>query len=138
MSIGYVKVKREKVSQCNICRREELLSYDHVPPKGGIDLSIVEQETILERVTVEQGKRKYSISQNGVKFRTICRKCNSILGEKYDTVLNDFAIGVGKFLKSTIDLPPIVHYETRPTALIRALLGHLLATKAHIDDVSFD
>ena len=30
------KFKREKVSQCNICKRVKPLSWDHVPPKGGI------------------------------------------------------------------------------------------------------
>src|SRR6056297_3557589 len=85
------KCKREKVSQCNICKKVKALSWDHVPPKGGISLTSVEQETVFQRLTINGEKRKYTISQNGVKFRTICKECNEKIGSKYDPVLNDFA-----------------------------------------------
>lgn len=139
MNIGYTQFRREKVSLCNLCRQKKSLSWDHVPPKGGIEITSVEQEAILERLTGDPAKPKYSISQNGVKYRTLCAKCNNEwLGAKYDPILNDFAIGIGRFLNTTIDLPPVIDYETKPTALIRAILGHLLAAKAHIDDSIFD
>jgi hypothetical protein len=132
------KFKREKVSQCNICKKIKSLSWDHVPPKGGIHLSSIEQETVFQHMTMSKDNRKYSISQNGVKYRTICKECNEIIGRKYDPVLNDFAYNVGKFLKTKLTLPSIIYYKTKPNLLIRAILGHLLATKADIDEVTID
>ena len=139
MHIGYLKIKREKRSNCNICGNMASLTWDHVPPQGGIEVTQIEQETILQHLVSDGDNKKYHISQNGVKFRTICSKCNNdLLGRKYDPILNEFAIGVGRYLNTTLVLPSIIHYETKPTGLIRAIMGHLLAAKAEIDDVLFD
>jgi hypothetical protein len=79
-----------------------------------------------------------SLSQNGVKYRTICRDCNSLLGRCYDPVLNEFAIGVGRYLKTTIHLPDVVHHKTKPLRLMKAIIGHLIAANAAIEDTQFD
>jgi len=76
----YAKMKRDKNHFCNICKSKTLLTWDHVPPQGGIDITPVEQETILERLTASKDDRQYLISQNGVKYRTICKDCNDRLG----------------------------------------------------------
>jgi hypothetical protein len=132
------KFKRGKVGRCNICKKRKHLSWDHVPPKGGIYLSAVEQETVFSHMTVAKINRKYSISQNGVKYRTICKECNEKIGSKFDPVLNGFARGIGNILKSNLILPSIIYYKTKPNLLIRAILAHLLAAKADIDKVTTD
>jgi hypothetical protein len=60
------------------------------------------------------------------------------LGSHYDNVLNDFARGVGRFLHTTLHLPAIVQYETKPNSLIRAICGHLLAAKAEFENTMTD
>lgn len=132
------KTKREKVGRCNICTQEKSLSWDHVPPKGGIELTAVEMETVFQVFTHEPGKRQLQESQQGVKFRTICAECNSLLGHKYDPVLNDFSISVGRYLKSVLTFPSIINLRTRPGALMRGLLGHLIAAKTDFDETVFD
>jgi len=137
--VYYAKIKRDKNDLCNICRKQASLSWDHVPPKGGIEVTPVEQETILQRFTGKENERIYSISQNGVKFRTICADCNNKrLGDKYDPVLNEFSLGVGRFLNTTLEMPPIIKYETRPNLLIRAIIGHLLAAKGYFEETTID
>jgi hypothetical protein len=130
--------KRSKVGLCNICKQSASLSWDHVPPKGGIDLKPVEQVTILQSLTGNPEEQKSHISQNGVKYRTLCKYCNNRLGSSYDPVLNNFALGIGRILKSVDPVPPIIHYKTQPGKLIRSILGHLLAAKGVIDDVIVD
>jgi hypothetical protein len=133
------QVKREKVSLCNICRTKARMTWDHVPPKGGIELKPVEQESVFHRLTTDQKEKVFTISQNGVKFRTICGKCNNDwLGGKYDPALNEFTLTTGKLLQAAIQLPPVINVRARPTAIIRAILGHLLAAKSDIDDVVLD
>ena len=147
--IHYVKVMREKLDRCNICRNQATLCWDHVPPKGGIEIMPVELMTILELLTAKYTQAISSISQNGVKFRTICQNCNNTrLGSRYDPVLNEFAIGVGKFLKTPLKIPPVINYETRPNPLIvcglepqmlvRAIVGHMLAAKSHFESTTID
>jgi hypothetical protein len=138
MPSHYVKVKRDKKDICNICKSKALLTWDHVPPQRGIDITPVEQETILERLTASKDDRQYLISQNGVKYRTICKDCNDRLGRQYDPIMNDFARGIGRFLHATLHLPEIIQYETKPNRLIRAICGHLLAAKGELENTKVD
>lgn len=134
----YAKSKREKTSECNICRRVKVLSWDHVPPKGGIELSPVQMQTILQLFTGEPEVQKLRESQNGMKFRTICSDCNSYLGTEFDPVINDFATSVGRYLDSTIAIPQVISHEVRPQRLMKAIVGHLLAAKVDIENTQFD
>jgi len=132
----YVKHKREKYGICNICLKEANLTWDHVPPKSGIELTAVEMQTILQRFTKDNNK--FLISQNGVKYRTICKSCNEFLGTTYDRVLNEFSKTVSIYLKSNLILPKIINHKTKPNLLVKAIIAHLISAKAEIDDVSFD
>lgn len=134
----YAKVKRDKISICNICREEKSLSWDHVPPQGGIELSKVEMETVFGLMTGNRENQKLRESQNGVKFRTICKECNELLGLNYDPTLNDFALSIGKYLSTRIKLPNVVTHKVKPQRLFKSLLGHLVAAKVDIENTSFD
>ena len=134
----YVKLKRAKDDTCNICRRQAPLSWDHVPAKGGIQLSAVQIRSVFSVLTGESQKFKSSYSQNGLKYRTICKSCNETIGHKYDVTLNEFALSVGNYLSTSLSLPPIIHHPTRPTALVRSVLAHILAAKVTNDGAYFD
>lgn len=134
----YAKSKREKVSICNLCRHEKDLSWDHVPPKGGIEISTVQMETVFNHMTGDRKKPKLRESQNGMKFRTICSDCNSLLGTEYDPVINDFAISVGRYLNSALKLPEISNHPVKPQRLMKAILGHLVAAKVNVENTLFD
>jgi hypothetical protein len=85
-----------------------------------------------------EGYQQVAISQNGVKYRTLCQTCNSRLGSDYDPTLVEFATGIGVYLKTSIALPAIVHHKTKPNRLTRAILGHLLAAKAEPEQTTAD
>lgn len=133
----YFKHKREKTSQCNICLSEAKLTWDHIPPQGGIDLSEVEQKSIMQHLTSTSNHSIFS--QNGVKYRTICSDCNNrLLGAKYDIALNSFANELGSFLKSSLQLPHTVMFKTQPGLILKGLIGHLLAAKGEIPSSKID
>jgi len=134
----YTETKRDQIGPCNICTRKSILGWDHVPPQGAIEFSAVEIKSILQNVAPDKSKDKFIISQNGLKYRTLCNECNNKLGREFDPILNEFSKGVGRFLNSNISLPPIVHFRTKPNAIIRAILGHMLAAKAHFDNAVTD
>jgi hypothetical protein len=129
-------IKREKIGPCNICKSVETLTWDHVPPQGGTQIHPMQQQTIMQNLaTCHGGHPRYSISQNGVKFRTICGMCNNTrLGRTYDPVLNEFRAKVVQNVTTTLILLPVVQIETNPRSLIRAVFGHLLAAKGKIED----
>jgi len=93
----------------------------------------------LERLAGRSSNPNRVLTQNGVKYRTLCQTCNSnLLGGQYDRTLNEFALGVGRFLKTTLTLPATTTFATRPARLLRALFGHLLAAKAEVEHTKPD
>ncbi|MHA1615672.1 MAG: hypothetical protein ACTSYJ_12570 [Candidatus Thorarchaeota archaeon] len=132
----YAKNKRERKSICNICRSEADLSWDHVPPKGGITLTPIEMKSVFGNMLGNRTAFSPE-SQNGMKYRTICNQCNASLG-KYDRTLNEFALSIGKCLTSTVALPSVLELNTRPQTLMKAVIGHLLAAKVNIENTEFD
>lgn len=95
-------------------------------------------ETVLQVLAGDPNNKKLSESQNGVKFRSICSDCNSLLGHSYDPTINEFASSVGRYIKSGLQFPSIINHKTRPAVLMRGILGHLIAAKADFDEVVFD
>lgn len=130
--------KHKTFGNCQICEKPKKLTDDHVPPQGGIDIDAVEIKSAFNFFTKQLGNKNYFISQNGVKFTTLCESCNSRLGREYDTVLNSFSLDVNKFLTSKLSLLNSYNIETKPNRLIRGVLGHLLATKSEIEKTPFD
>lgn len=133
----YVKDKREKIDKCNICLEEKALSWDHIPPKGSIETTPVEMDSLFQALIKDTG-RKLKESQNGMKLRTICRECNSKLGTKYDTIIKEFSLSVGRYLTSNFQFPDTIHHSTKPIPLMKGILGHLVASKMTLDDAYFD
>lgn len=138
MELRYRKFKRRRVGKCNLCQKVKTLTWDHVPPKGGIELQPVEIDRVASELISGLRFQKPEISHDGLKFRTICAECNSLLGSHYDPALNEFAITVGGFLKSSLELPEVLHVEIRPTAVARAVLGHLIAARLSEIDAFYD
>ncbi len=134
----YEKKKRGKVGTCNLCLNNGPLSWDHVPPKGGIELTPVQMERIFDVFAINRDKKALKESQNGVKFRTICSTCNSFLGTNYDPVLNKFAQDIGMFVNSVIGFPEYINIKTKPKLLIKAILAHLVASKKEVDGTVLD
>lgn len=131
------KIKRNRIDICNICRETKPLSWDHVPPKGGINLTSIEIEGIFQLIS-GQPKVPKKISQNGVKYRTICTECNSKIGTEFDPELNRLNKSLIKFLQSSSVLPKYSMIKVKPYLLIKAVLAHLLAAKHNIDEVVSD
>lgn len=120
---------------CNICRELKKMSKDHVPPKGGIELTAVEIEKVFFSVTGNKSKKV--LSQNGLTYQTICGDCNSLLG-RYDKALNEFALSVGRYLATELQLPKVIHHRVSPQRVMKSVIGHLLAAKGTTENSQFD
>lgn len=128
-----------KYGVCRICLKYTQLTEDHVPPTGGIDIKPLEIKNAMAFFIATQRQHNSYVSHNGIKFKSLCKNCNNIeLGKKLDPVLNVFAKNVGKYVGSKLCLPNEMLIETRPNAIIRAVLGHLLAAKSEVNDYGFD
>lgn len=123
-----IATRGPKVGQCNICGEYAKLTEDHTPPKGCLKPRQVELHNILRLLTTETRQVKVRSSQNGVKYRTLCSRCNNtLLGTQYDPSFISFVNSVGNLLRSALELPQVVYIPAQPQAIMRSLLGHISA-----------
>lgn len=128
-SRNYERKKREIIGKCNICCREGILTWDHVPPKFCFNSEKVKYNKILD---VQDKTKKLKESQNGIKFRSICENCNNnLLGSKYDKeykklvdLLYNIYISKGN-ISQYIDIDGL-----QINKVARAVVGHFLAAKS--------
>jgi hypothetical protein len=135
--------RRELVGYCNICNQYEKLTEDHVPPKGSIQVQPVEIRNFIDRlgqvsnVPVDESIResfgsKLLISQNGIKFKTICAHCNNaLLGKRYDPEIKRISDEVSRYVRGRfltgLSLPSKIRVTIKTHKLMRGIIGHLLA-----------
>jgi hypothetical protein len=136
-SIHYRKFKGNKCGQCRICLKERHLTWDHVPPQCVIPPEPWEMVGLLEYLQEEERREVPFISQNGVKFRTICDSCRSSVAQ-YDRALQEFSDFVRRLHSTKVELLDRVEIECRPTAMIRSVLSHLLTVNLTGHDGTFD
>lgn len=119
-----------KVGLCNICGAEGKLTEDHTPPKGCVRLTQVEMKGIVELLAAEPPGNRGRVSQNGVKYRTLCHHCNNdLLGLNFDPEFNKFVNGVSSIVKSSLHLPNTIHVTAKPQKVVRSLIGHIMAQR---------
>lgn len=124
-----INTRGPKEGICNICGALAALSEDHTPPKGCISrVSQMEMRHIITYLGAENAIGRGRISQNGVKYKTICARCNNgLLGTMYDPAFIDFTIQVGRLLRTRLHLPSTMNINGKPQKIMRAVLGHLAA-----------
>lgn len=123
-----IKTKGEINGICNICGEFGNLTDDHTPPKGCIKISPVEIKHLTSRLAIYPEEAKGRLSQNGVKYRTLCKTCNNeILGLNCDPTFNYFVNTIRDFWMSSEFKQDIIAITTYPQKIIRSLIGHISA-----------
>ena len=119
---------------CVICGVFGKLTRDHVPPQGCNNAADIILRTFPQTyATGQQGR--WTSSQGGTHFRTLCEKCNSyLLGTKYDPELVKLSNSVTNIAVSAhngmIVLPSDFTVILKPQRIARAIVGHVLAANA--------
>jgi len=132
------KTKRNKIDKCNICLKTTELTWDHVPPQGCLNFNKVEITSFFNKLAGHGIYEKTMVSQNGLKYRTICKTCNSLLGAKYDEELNNLVKTLTLFVNSDLLIPQRTSLNVKPLPIIKSVIGHILAAKKELDAAKFD
>lgn len=120
--------------RCNLCLLSKPLSEDHVPPRCvGNDKPVK-----IRRFYHDQRANAFPFAirkvRGGITFKTLCQSCNSLIGQ-WDPELKVLVQGV-KAARRRGDL--ILSGAVKMGAVVRATLGHILASKLTIDASSPD
>lgn len=127
------RVKHTTITKghCLICGTYSDLSQDHVPPKGSITVTKVEQVHLTEMFDLRPPKVKGVRSPNGSKFRTICERCNNIALGQNDTEVADVCKALTQRIRhffSHANSPvSMVHVPVNALKYTRAMIGHILS-----------
>lgn len=135
-----LKTQGSRHGKCNICGNFGNLTQDHVPPKGSIKPKKVGIRKITQLDEKRVNPRIHRISQNGLKFKTLCSKCNNErLGGDFDPSLNNMSCDVAQLIRSErwLELPPKFKVKLQPQKIARAIIGHLLAAEIR-ENMSFE
>jgi hypothetical protein len=123
-----IETRGPKSGKCNICGAIGKLTEDHTPPKGCTKIKKVDLHHIIEHLNAAAPRSKGRLSQNGVKYRTLCGVCNNQrLGLEYDPEFIAFVNRIADYLKTNIQLPSVMHVTAKPQRVMRSLLGHMCA-----------
>lgn len=116
---------------CLICGEFGRLSEDHVPPKGAIQLTVVEQKLITEVFGKINGPKVKGVKGKGSTFKTICEPCNNVhLGNSDSEVANFFKELNHKLIhhfESANSFSNIISIEVDALKFARAMVGHVLS-----------
>lgn len=126
--IRHVRIKE---GYCLICGSYGELTMDHVPPKGTITLSKIEQKHIFEILGADNIKLKGIKSNNGSRFKTICAKCNNeIIGkndQEVSSVIKELNTKIKKHFSDFHSINNSVSVRFDPIRFCRAMIGHILS-----------
>ncbi len=120
-----------KQGHCNICGTFGELTEDHVPPKSCVRVGQTELQHISGLLGTVKEPRGKIRSANGVKFLTLCARCNNtLLGGKYDPAfaefVNEFATRL-QAQRASGYIPDRLIIEAQPQAVMRSVVGHIFA-----------
>jgi hypothetical protein len=126
--------KRDR--RCNWCLSEDAkLTWAQVPPRACGSA----QFTLINRIFGKAIKTPppTTKARNGAAYATLCARCNERLGE-FDDALVDFARATVDYVSRAASPRDSFQIEVRAGAVVRSVLGHLLAAKLESDNVPLD
>jgi hypothetical protein len=86
----------------------------------------MEMQHVVARLAADKAIK--SKANHGVKYRTLCARCNNaLLGGRYDPALINFVNQVSRLLASSLSLPTTIPVPAQPDLIIRSVWGHLAA-----------
>lgn len=116
---------------CLVCGNYGRLTQDHVPPKGSITITKIEQRHVVEVIGEDTNPVRGVASPNGSKFKTICANCNnSHIGENDQEVARvnrELTVQVKQYFNDINAVLSEISVEVNALKYARAMAGHILS-----------
>ncbi len=128
--VGEIRLQKYPVDNiCNICLNKSELTSDHVPPKCTGNEGLFHYVNLFNYMISKEIKYK-GISKDGIKYQTICQRCNNEKLKIYDDEINRL---YNTFKNASPSNKLTLRLTLKPNKIIRGILGHFLSAKtSHI------
>lgn len=113
--------KKEK-GNCSICGKYTVLTEEHVPPKGAFNKHSYYLNALnLDDPFAEPVKKR--LKQGGVRFLTLCAKCNNDTGSWYAKEYIDWCLAGSEILKRSQGKPSLFYIsEIYPLRILKQII----------------
>ena len=125
---------------CALCKTYSKLTEAHVPPQAVGNTDEWRAKSYMTALTAGNDDVFYPRHfRGGLRFKTLCRDCNSSLGGREDKALANYFEQVRKLVESPILLAsPIIRIAAKPNLIYRGMFAHLASANDNGIPCSFD
>ena len=115
--------------RCSLCGKFLPMTEEHVPPQSCNNRGRIEKVNLFPIKNSKEPFRNIFISQNGLKFKSLCQKCNNeIMGKLPDIAFKDFYDKVVNLIekqqKNDFEIKVL---DINVRGVIKCILGKMLA-----------
>lgn len=110
---------------CALCKQYSQLTENHVPPEGVGNSDRWIAQSYMTTVAAKPDMYFGRHFPGGIRFRTLCKACNSSLGGSEDKALIDFYERVRRLLDSPLQIPGTMQIPAKPNLIVRGLMAHI-------------
>ena len=121
---------KSHIHKCALCRNEEELTFEHIPPRAAFNSSAVKPVTgdkLIgdDRMPWDMAGLKYTNQQCGMGKYSLCRKCNNNTGSWYAQDYIDIAYIIDQCFKNGMlkVYNAIVIKEVHPLRFIKQIIS---------------
>jgi hypothetical protein len=134
-AVGEILLKKTPDDNiCNICLKLSKLTGDHVPPQCMGNNLLTHYINYAHYLSKKDVQYK-GISQDGIKYETICSSCNNEKLKFYDDELNNL---YSSFRNVEISNRLSIRLRIKPNKIIRGILGHFLSAKTSHERTDYE
>lgn len=108
------------------------MTWDHIPPRSVCFESDYIANTVMEGIPEDNNHMiRY---RSGIKYRSICQRCNGELLGTYDTAYKEFVHSIAQKLHIQRDNPAdSIVVSAQINRVCRAMIGHVLAARSKFE-----
>lgn len=132
------KVKNKKLGICRLCLKEDMLSFEHFPPKSTFNKKMryvyfdMSEMNNLNWIRDERPKKR--IYEGPLGDHSLCENCNNFLNKEYVEAFRKFAYSASHILSSIRPESDTVHFRIKELNLLR-IYKHIISMFISMNDV---
>ncbi|MCT3806328.1 hypothetical protein HZQ57_14015 [Elizabethkingia anophelis] len=132
------KIKNKKLGICRLCLKEDLLSFEHFPPKSTFNKKMryvhLDPEEMYKLDWLRDEKSQKRIYEGPLGDHSLCEDCNNFLNREYVGAFRKFAYSASHILSSIKPESDTVYFRIEELNLLR-IYKHIISMFISMNDI---